>query len=82
MDKDQSVRIDLERDEAEVLQVASRIFSAYILGKQCTEENEDEMMKKSIDLAIRLTQSVDRAVSAGNEVKSQLQDSSFHRPLG
>jgi len=79
---DKAVRIDLEQDEAEVLHVASRIFSAYIVGNQCTEENEDDMMKKSIELAIRLTQQVDQAVSAGGEVKSQLQDSSFHRPLG
>jgi len=82
MDNEKTVRIDLEQDEAEVLQVASRIFSAYITTNQCTEENEDAMMKKSIELAIRMTQQVDRAVSAGSEVTSKLQDSSFHRPLG
>jgi len=79
---DRAVRIDLEEDEAVVLHVASRIFSAYITAKECTAENEDEMMAKAIKLAIRMTQTVDRAVSAGKEVKSQLQDSSSYRPLG
>ena len=75
-------RIDLEQDEAVVAQMASRILSAYVVSSQCPPEDEEAVLKKSVDLAIRLTRQVDDAVSAGSEVKSTLQNDPDYRPLG
>jgi hypothetical protein len=75
-------RIELEQDEAVVVHVASRILSAHVASNQCESEAEDAMLAKSVDLAIRLTRSVDIAVSAGSEVKSGLQNDPNYRPLG
>jgi predicted transcriptional regulator len=79
---EETTRIDLDRDEAVVLHVASQIFSAYVASNQCTRENEEAMLQNSVDLAIRMAQRVDARTSAGHEVKSRLQNDPKYRPLG
>jgi len=75
-------RVDLEQDEAVVVHAASRILSAYIASNRCGPEDEEEMMARSVDMAVKLTQAVDVVVSAGSEVKSGLQNDPNYRPLG
>lgn len=75
-------RVDLEQDEAVVVHVASRILSAYVASNQCGPGDEEEVLGKSVDLAVRLTNAVDVAVSAGSEVKTGLQNDPNYRPLG
>ena len=79
---EKATRIELERDEAVVVHASSRIFSAYVAGNQCDDKNEEAMLQKSIDLAVRLAKGVDIAVSAGNEVRAELQNDPNYRPLG
>ena len=79
---EKATRIELEPDEATVLHVASRIFSAYMTGKQCTDEEEEALFQKSIDQAIRLAREIDIRISAGDEVKTRLQNDPNYRPLG
>lgn len=79
---EKTTRVELERDEAVVLEVASRIFAAYIASNRCTRENEDAALQNSVDLAIRMVEIVDARISAGGEVKSHLQNDPNYRPLG
>lgn len=80
--EEKPLRVDLETSEAEVLQVASRIFSAYIISNQVTDENEQVLMEKAVILAKDLTMKVDRAVSSGEEVDHQLQNDPNYKPFG
>ena len=79
---EEATRIDLEHGEAAVAHIASRIFSAYIANGQCAADNEDAMLKKSIDMAIKLAKDVDVAVSSGSEVRSELPSDMSYKPLG
>jgi len=80
--EEKPVRIELESAEAEVLHVASRIFSAYIAKNQVNADNEAELLQKAVDLALELTRQVDVRVSAGDEVKADLENDPNYRPLG
>mgnify|MGYP006203538077 FL=1 len=55
--------IHLEDSEAAVLQVASRIFAAYITTMDLTERtNHTALMRKAIDLAIEMAEMTDSLV--------------------
>ena len=79
---EKAMRVKLEEGEQHVLHVASRIFSAYIISNQLTDENEDAVIKKSIDLAKKLTYSLDAAISAGSEMRDELVYDPDFKPLG
>lgn len=74
--------IDLEEDEGIVVHAASRIFAAYLCGKGAEEVDEEKLLKKSVELAIRIAKEVDIRVSAGEEVRPELQNDPNYRPLG
>lgn len=55
--------IHLEDSEAAVLQVASRIYAAYITTMDLTERtNHTSLMRKAIDLAIEMAEMTDSLV--------------------
>jgi len=55
--------IHLEDSEAAVLQVASRIYAAYITTMDLTERtNHTALMRKAIDLAIEMAEMTDSLV--------------------
>ena len=61
----------LQQSEGIVAQIASRIFAAYIAAGQTQVRNEEEVLDKSIALAIRLAQKVDQALESDNEAREE-----------
>jgi hypothetical protein len=59
--------INLQPSEAVLVRAAAQIFAAYISSGQCTRDKEDEYLKKSLQLAIRLAKTTDDVVQADKE---------------
>ena len=76
-----SERIDLETSEGEILQAASRIFSAYVTSNRVSPEDEEKYFNHSIELAIVMAKKIDRRVSSGSEVNALSNDMGFG-PIG
>lgn len=60
--------VSLQPSEAILVQAAAQIYSAYITTGQCTADNEDEYLKKSIKQAVRMARIIDESVQADKEV--------------
>jgi len=61
----------LQPSEGIVSEMASRIFAAYVSAGQLTTANEDELIERSIAIAIKMAQKVDRAIESDNESGEQ-----------
>ncbi len=59
--------IRLQRSEAVVAEMASRLLAAYIGASQVNQSNEEEMVDKSLSLALRLAQKTDRLIVSDDE---------------
>ncbi len=57
----------LQHSEAVVAQMASRLLAAYIGIGKMNESNEEEMIEKSVSLALRLAQKTDKLVESDDE---------------
>lgn len=61
----------LQRSEGIVAQIASRILAAHIASGQMQMRNEDEILDKSIALAIRLVRKVDQTIESDDEAREE-----------
>jgi len=59
--------LELQHSESVVVSAASRIFSARIQAGEVTPENEQELLSRSIRLAIRLALETDRVLQSDEE---------------
>ncbi len=59
---DERAHLNLQESEAVAVHAASRIFAAYIVSGQVNDGNQEEMMLKSIQIAIKMTQTTDKLV--------------------
>jgi len=57
----------LQKSESVVCEMASRLLAAYISSGQLVEENQDELIERSIKLAIKVAQKADRAIESDDE---------------
>jgi len=57
----------LEHSEGIVCEMASRILAAFISSGQLDSENENDLLERSVSLAVRLAEMTDRAVESDNE---------------
>jgi hypothetical protein len=62
------VTLKLQPSETAVFEAASRIFAGHIAAGHVTNENEAEMMEKSLRNAIRLAQQTDEAIRSDDEM--------------
>jgi hypothetical protein len=62
--------LKLQPSEVAITQSAAQIYAAYIIAGKVAEGEEDAWMERSINEAIRIADSVDRSVIAGDEVDS------------
>jgi hypothetical protein len=65
----QSSYQSLQWSESVILSAASRIFAAYITAGKMWADNEDEMMLKAIQTAIKMSDKVDAMVKSDDEGK-------------
>jgi hypothetical protein len=59
--------LKLQHSESVVAHMASRILSAYITSGQLSETNEDELIARSLALAIKLAEKTDKTIDSDNE---------------
>lgn len=60
--------VNLQSSEAAVLAAAAQIFSGYIISGTLNEKNEDLLLERSIDLAIRMAQRADVKIQSAEEL--------------
>ena len=59
----------LQHSESIVSTAASQILSAFIISGQLTKENEDELINRSLEMAIKLVHKADQLVDSDDESK-------------
>ncbi len=59
----------LQHSETVVAEMASRLLAAYISASQVNQFNEEEIMDKSLLMAVRLAQKADKLIESDDEEK-------------
>ncbi len=59
--------LKLQNSEGVVCQMASRLLAAHIAAGQLNSQNEDELIGRSLTMAIKLAQRADRMIDSDNE---------------
>ncbi len=59
--------VRLQSSEAAVAQMASRLLAAYIAAGRANPSDEEELIGKSLSLAIRLAREADKLVESDDE---------------
>ena len=57
----------LQHSESVVYQIASHLLAAFISSGQLKPENEDELIDRSLTMAIKLALKADRAIESDDE---------------
>ncbi len=60
--------MSLQPSEMAVFRAAATIFAGYITSGRVTDENENEMMRKSIKVAIKMANTIDKAIASDDEM--------------
>ena len=58
---------NLQHSESVIAHMASRIFSAFVQANSVNDDNEDQLIKKSAHIAIKMAGYVDRLVKSDEE---------------
>jgi hypothetical protein len=56
-----------QHSEGVVAEMASRLLAAYIVAGQVNQSNEEQLIEKSLSLAIRLAQKADKLIESDDE---------------
>jgi hypothetical protein len=59
--------LNLQQSESVVAGMSATIFAAYIQNKDVNEFNEDEFVKRSVDIAVKLATYTDKIVKSDSE---------------
>jgi hypothetical protein len=57
----------MQHSEGVICEMASRLFAAYIASGKLTAENEDELIERTVSIAIKLAQTADRVIESDDE---------------
>lgn len=57
----------LRTSETAIFQAASNIYAAYVASNQVTDQNQAQLMERSIDAAIDMARTVDHRVQSDKE---------------
>ena len=57
----------LQPSEAVVCHMASRLLAAFIAAEQVNPINEDAMIERALEMAIKLAEKADRTIDSDNE---------------
>lgn len=60
--------IRLQDNETKVFHAASRIYAGYIAANHVHQENDDNLMKKAVERAIKLAELTDSMVQSDDEL--------------
>jgi len=63
----EQVYFRLQPSEATIATIAARIFSSYIVAGKVSDQNENDMVDRSIALAIKLAKKVEDLVESDSE---------------
>jgi hypothetical protein len=59
--------LSLQHSETVVAGMSATIFAAYVQNKEVNEFNEDEFVKRSVDIAVKLATYADKIVKSDGE---------------
>lgn len=59
--------LNLQQSESVVAAMSATIFAAYLSNKEVNEFNEDEFVKRSVDIAVKLATYTDKIVKSDGE---------------
>lgn len=59
--------LSLQHSESVVAGMSATIFAAYVQNKEVNEFNEDEFVKRSVDIAIKLANYADKVIKSDGE---------------
>jgi len=62
-----STFLRLQHSESVVCEMASTLLAAYIASGQLTSDNEDELIDRTLTIAIKLARRADRVIESDNE---------------
>lgn len=60
--------LKLHPSEAVITNAAAQIFSGYVAAGQVSDDNEQDLVERSVDIAIRLTTLIDVRVQCEDEL--------------
>ena len=60
--------LQLHPSEATVAQIASRIYSAYVIANRVTDENETELINKALRVALTMAKKADDLIRSDDEL--------------
>ncbi len=63
--------VKLQHSEGIICHMASRLLAAYISSGQLSRSNEDELVERSVALALKLAYKADRAIDSDEERSGQ-----------
>ena len=63
-----STFIRLQPNESKVYHAASRIYASYIASNRAHQENDEQMMLKAVESAIKLAELTDSMVQSDDEL--------------
>lgn len=58
---------NLRHSESVVATMSATLFAAYVQNKEVNEFNEDEFVRKSVDIAVKLASYTDKVVKSDGE---------------
>jgi hypothetical protein len=59
--------LNLQQSESVVATMSATIFAAYLQNKEVNEFNEDEFVKRAVDIAVKLATYTDKIVKSDRE---------------
>lgn len=65
----EEVYMNLQTSERAVATMASTVFSAFVTAGQLKETNEDELIERSVSIAIKIAQKSDKLIDSDDENK-------------
>ena len=65
---DDKAYVKLHPSEAVIVGAAAQIFSGYVSGGQVSDETEQDLVERSVDIAIRMAGLIDTRVQCDDEI--------------
>ena len=59
---------NLQPSEMAIFRAAADIFAGYVAGGKVDDDNEQAMIKKSIEISMRMADTVDKVVQSDDEI--------------
>lgn len=77
MENEKEEYMDLQHSESVVAQMSATIFSALVQKQEFSSTNEDDLVEKSVAIAIKLASRAEKLIKSDEEWKTKNTGSAF-----